>query len=105
MSGSAAVGESVGGARARAAAGEKWVARAQTQIEDVEHIVRTVQAEANAFATSIAAGADAISDARDISPVSEIVAVARAMVARTRVLEARLEAATRAAQVRRRQLD
>src|SRR3546814_9667619 len=76
-----------------------------SDLEDVEHIVRTVQAEANAFATSIAAGADAISDARDISPVSEIVAVAREMVARTRVVEARLDDAPREAQVLRRELD
>lgn len=101
----ASLGESVGEAPAPSAAGEQWVARAQMQIEGVEHIVRTVQAEASAFATSIAAGADAISDARDVSPVSEIVAVARAMVARTRVVEARLDDATREAQVLRRELD
>ncbi|MCM8730980.1 diguanylate cyclase [Hephaestia sp. GCM10023244] len=95
------VGGSVGGAPPAAPAGDEWVARAQLQIEGVEHIVRTVQAEANAFATTIAAGADALSEVRDVSPVTEIVAVARAMVARTRAAEARLDDATREAQVLR----
>src|SRR3546814_7635349 len=47
----ASLGESAGEARAPSAAGETWVARAQTQLEDVEHLVRTDQAEAKAFAT------------------------------------------------------
>ncbi len=101
----ASLGERVGPAPIDRAAGEQWVARTQMQIEGVEDIVRTVQAEARAFATTIAEGADAISDARDASPIDEIVAIARAMVDRTRTVEERLDVATREAQALRRELD
>ncbi|HVJ00386.1 MAG TPA: GGDEF domain-containing protein [Sphingomonas sp.] len=101
----AALGEAVGEARAFPATDAQWVARTQMQIQGVEHIARTVRDEAKALAVTIAAGADAISDTRDASPVDEIVAVARAMVERTRVAEARLDDATQEAQVLRRELD
>jgi diguanylate cyclase len=101
----ASLGEKVGSATLDRATGEQWVARTQMQIDGVEDIVRTVQAEARAFASTIAAGADAITDARDRSPVDEIVAIARAMVDRTRTVEERLDDATREAQALRQELE
>src|SRR3546814_18629436 len=47
----ASLGDSVGEARAPSAAGQKWVPRGQTQHEDVEPILRTAQAAANAIST------------------------------------------------------
>ena len=101
----ASLGERVGPAALDRATGEQWAARTQMQIDGVEDIVRSVQAEARAFASNIAAGADAITDARDRSPVDEIVSIARAMVDRTRAVEGRLDDATREAQALRQELE
>lgn len=101
----AMLGERAGPALIGCATGEQWVTRTREQIKGVEQIARAVQAEARAFATTIAQGANALGDLRDASPIDEIVAITRAMVDRTRAAEQRLDVATREAQALRRELD